>query len=685
MNILVPISWLRDFLKTEASAEKISETLCLCSQSVEKIHSLGNDQVLEIEITVNRYDCLSILGIAREAAAILPQFKLRAHFEKPPLCKIPKTYKNVPRDFLSVQIQDPRLCPRFTAVLLDNIKIGSSPSWLKERLEKVNLRALNNVVDISNYLMMETGQPIHTFDYDKILSKKMIMRLSKTGETVTTLDGVERKLPGEDIVIEDGQGRLIDLCGIMGGKNSEIDQNTKKVLFFVQAYDPVRIRKTSMSLGLRTEAAARFERGIDLEAILPVISKGVKMIGELCQGKIASDLIDIYPQKQTSLKFKNNYQFIKEKLGIDLPASKIKIILQSLGFKIESEKKEHFSLVVPSWRNKDIAGPEDIVEEVARVYGYFRLPSKIPKISESLGLVSLKKPVKGTLGSVFVWEEIAKDFLKSVGFSETYNLSFVSRQLIEKTKINLQDCLKVKNPITVDLEYMRPSLFPSLLNVFSRNCSNFPKISIFEMANIYLPQKSNLPLEKMRLSGLTNEKNLLELKGILFQLLKELGIYSSRAYPSKDSFLASFWQEQAVGMIDDGKINLGLFGLVSPKVSAKFLIPDKIFAFDLEMNLISDLASDKKIFTPIAKYPPVIEDLSLIFPPETLIGPVLQEIKASNPIIKTISLIDSFKETKTIRIDYQHPDRSLNTNEVTKVREKIIKIIGNKFKGKLKE
>ena len=223
MNILVPISWLKDYLKTDAPTEKIAETLSLCSQSVERIHQVGNDEVLEIEITVNRYDCLSIIGIAREAAAILPHFGFKAKFIKPKIPEIRFRKKVDSSTELKVKIEGSTICPRFSAVLIDNVDVKPSPKWMAERLNKVGIRSLNNVVDISNYLMMETGQPIHTFDFDKIKGQKMIMRLSKKGEKVTTLDGVERTFSGDDIVIEDGAGRIIDLCGIMGGKNSEID------------------------------------------------------------------------------------------------------------------------------------------------------------------------------------------------------------------------------------------------------------------------------------------------------------------------------------------------------------------------------------------------------------------------------------------------------------------------------
>lgn len=678
MNILVPISWLKDFLKTEASAEKIAETLSLCSQSVERIHEVEKDKILDVEISVNRYDCLSIIGIAREAATVLPQFGIKARFIPPKISSLPKVKKVAKESELKVEIKDPTICPRFSAILIENVKIGSSPNWLSQRLEKIGIRSINNVVDISNYLMMETGQPIHTFDFDKILGQKMIMRLSKKGETVTTLDGIPRVLQGEDIVIEDGSGRLIDLCGIMGGQNSEINPQTKRVLFFVQAYDPIRIRRTSMSLGLRTEAAARFERGVDLEGIIPVILGGAKMMSELAGGQVAGNLIDIYPQKQACPKIKISLEFIRERLGVILTKKQVTEILSSLGFTIKSQTQDVFLALVPNWRAKDIQIQEDILEEVARVYGYFRLPSKIPQLNENYGLTEQPKPQKGALAPTFKWEEMIKDYLKSVGFSETYNFSFISRSQIENSGLKIEDHLKLKNPIASDLEYLRTSLLPSLLAVAFKNSVNFPQIKIFEMANVYLPQKNNLPDEKMKLSGLTNVLNFYQLKGILVELLKQLGIFDFEIIPVTDQQVEPFWLKESTALIYDQKELLGVFGQIKNfSVFPPSLISESL-AFDLDMGVVTTFASENKIYVPLPKFPPIIEDLSFIFPERTPVGPVIHLIKLINPLVKNVDLIDSFEETRTFRITYQHPDKNLTDKEVKEIREKIIKLLEKK-------
>ncbi|MFZ5366328.1 MAG: phenylalanine--tRNA ligase subunit beta [Patescibacteria group bacterium] len=702
MNILIPFSWLKDFLKTEASPEKVAEVLSLCSQSVEKIHSEKDDQILEIEITVNRYDCLSVRGIAREAAAALSGYGIKAEFASPKI--LPLEMKN-PKFNLSVEIKDETLCPRFSAVVIDQVKVAPSPKWMAERLEKVGIRPLSNVVDISNYLMIETGQPIHTFDYDKILGAKMIMRLSRPGEKITTLDGATRTLPGGDIVIEDGKERLIDLCGIMGAENSQIDENTKRVLFFVQAYNPVRIRQTSMALAHRTEAAVRFERGIDLEGIIPVISQGVKLMEDLCQGRVASKLIDIYPNPQKSKKIKLDLDLVNKIIGIEIPKNKIISILESLGFSLLTShfsRRRHrappkrgyatasslwrrtalLTFSVPSFRAQDISHEEDLIEEIARIYGYFRLPGNIPPLHPLFGLLPQPQPQKGKIGMFFEYENKIKEVLVGKGFSEVYNYSFIGKDSIQKTGLKTEDHLKLKNPLTSDLEYLRISLLESLLKTVAQNQANFPKVKIFEMANVYLPQKGNLPLEKTRLTCLVTGEDFSYLKGISEIIFEHLGIEDIHFKPwvGREPY---FSQGKAAVMETTNNV-LGTIGEVNPRVLANFEILNKTVVLDLDFEALILLAKKTKTFTPIPKYPAIVEDLAFVVPPKTLIGDLLQLIKVSSSIIQSVELIDIHGDTRTFRIIYQHPKKTLTDKEVEKIREKIISAVKSKFGAILK-
>ncbi len=674
MNILVPVSWLRDFIKTKAKTKDIARVLSLCSQSVEHIYQQKGDDVLDIEITSNRPDCLSVVGLARELYAILPRFNFSARLNLPTEEKIDFfLLKPCP---LEVKINPPSICPRFTAILIENVTIKPSPELMKKRLHQIGLRPINNVVDISNYLMFETGQPIHTFDYDKIKEGKMIMRLSQKGETVITLDGVKRVMPGGDIVIEDGNGRLIDLCGIMGAENSAIDKNTKRVLFFVQAYTPHLIRRTSMLLGHRTEAAVRFEKGIDLENIPFVVKRGARLMEKLTGGNIASKIIDIYPKRQKSPQVNLSFNFAQKLIGEKIPPKTMIDILDRLGFKLIKKTKDNAQFLVPSWRIHDVSLEEDLIEEIARIYGYFNLKSQLPPLPPHWRDKPIKKVAKGKFPPLFYWREKIKDFLRYQGFWEAYSYSFISKKIIENAKLKSETHLALQNPISQELKYMRRQLLPSLLHVFSQNQARFPKISLYEIANTYQPQKDDLPRENLRLTAISSTKNILQLKGILESLLSELGLKEVNFLPvEKGSVLAKVcYQKQCLGWIKE----------IEKDILRKFNIEEKISAFDLDVDLLSSLANKKKTFNIPSPYPPIIEDLTFVFPAKTYLGPVIQSIKSLSKVIKNVAVVDSFGHSRTLRLTFQSSKHNLTGKEIKELRRKIITTVERKFKGKLK-
>ncbi|HUS60250.1 MAG TPA: phenylalanine--tRNA ligase subunit beta [Nevskiaceae bacterium] len=634
MNILIPDSWLKEHLKTKANAKQISYHLSLCSQSVEKTTKIGDDSVYEIEITTNRPDCLSVYGIARELTAILPRFGIKTHLKKLTLKEIPKPVKKLP---LKVKINKNNLCPRFTALIFDNITIKPSPKIVRERLEKSGIRALNNVVDISNYLMLELGQPMHTFDYDKIKKAKMILRESVAGEKIVTLDSQKRLLPKGTIIIEDGEKRIIDLCGIMGGQNSEVDQKTKRVLLFVQTYNPAKIRLTCQTLGFRTEAAQRFEKGIDPEGVIPAMKKAVGMFEKLVGAKVANQLIDIYPNPPRPKTITLSETKLNQVMGIKINLSEAKNILESLGF-ISNPKPQASNLVVtvPHWRQEDVSIPEDLIEEVARIYGYHNLPSMLPKgeIPQSLESES------------FYWEEQIKKALKFWGFVETVNYSMVSADLLKKTGFDPKKCLKIANPLSEDLVFMRPSLIPSLLEVIAKNLKQ--KIKIFELANIYLSQGNNkLPEEKLMLAAAITGKKFYHAKGIVEAILEELGI-----------------KNKPVGNIAE--------------------INGRVTIFELDFGKLTKEATKLKKYQPLPKYPPIIEDLAFVVPEKTPVGELIQLIKSISSIIQSVKLIDSHQQTRTFRITYQSLKKTLNDKEVKKIRDVIIKKVEESFSAHLK-
>jgi len=665
MNIFILDSWLKEHLQTKATPKQIGEYLSLCSQSVERIIKVDNDWLYEIEITTNRPDCLSIYGLARELAVILPRFGLPAKLK--PLANNQLLTGSIKNGLpLEVKIKDPSLCPRFTALIFDKVIIKSSPKIVQERLEKSGIRALNNVIDISNYLMLELGQPMHTFDYDKIKGAKMILRESSGGEKITTLDDQIRPLPDGTIIIEDGEGRIIDLCGLMGGKNSEVDEKTKRVLLFVQTYDPVKIRQACQKLSFRTEAASRFEKGVDPEGVLIAMGKAIEMFEKNAEAKIASELVDIYPHPPKEKRVKLDIGLVNKIIGIEVKQKEITDILESLGFIIKTEGDSSITVIVPHWRNDDISIPEDLIEEIARIYGYHRLPTNLP----SLAMIPQDKV------DFPKWEARSKSALKFWGFTETINYSMLSESILKNTEIKPEDCLKITNPLSDEWVFLRPSLIPSLLQVASLNKKE--NLRIFELANVYLFQSENqLPEENLMLTGLVTGESFAKVKGIVESLLEELGIkeIEIKPYQLQKTFYGKIFHPSRRAEIIFKDNSLGIFGQLKK---------EKVFVFDLDFTQIIKEANEIKKYQAIPKYPPIIEDLSFVIPEKTYIGEVMRIINTASPTIRSVALIDSFKNSRTFRIIYQNINKTLTDNEVEKIREKIIKSLKDKLKVQLK-
>ena len=674
MNILIPDSWLKEHLITKATPKQVSHYLTLCSQTVEKINQVKNDAVYDIEITTNRPDCLSVYGLARELNAILSQNKIKATLK--PLVEnqkeIPQIKKSLP---LKVKITQPSLCPRFTAIIFDQIKIKPSPKVVQDRLEKAGVRALNNVVDISNYLMLELGQPMHTFDYDKIKRAKMILRETKKGEKITTLDKITRTLPQGAIIIEDGEGRIVDLCGIMGGANSEVDSQTKRVLLFVQTYDPMKIRRTCQALAFRTEAAARFEKGVDPGGVMPAMKKAITMFEKNCGAKVASHLIDLYPNPKKEKTVTLTQRKLNHLVGLEIKLVEAGKILENLGFKIKTDNNQ-LKAMVPHWRHEDISLPEDLIEEIARIYGYHHLPSHLPQ-----GEIPEQKKAPR-----FEWESQIKQVLKDWGLTEVMTYSMVSFNQLEKAFLDPQDSLKISNPLTKDWTYLRSSLIPSLLTVLADNHQE--KIMIFEMAHVYLYQNlRELPEELPMLTGMVNGQQFYQLKGIVEAILTMMGIdkYQFEPYQLKQTFYGKIFHPSRTAEVMVKNESLGVVGEIGPHLTAKFGLKGRVTAFDLDFRELVKNASKKKQYEPLSKYPALVEDLAFIVPPRALVGEMMTVIKKVNHLIVSIELLDSFQKTRTFRITYQNPRKTLTDKEVGKIRKRIIKRVKTKFGAKLKE
>ncbi len=640
MNIKILDSWLREYLKTKASTKTIAGLLSLTSVSVERLEKYGkNDFIYDIEITTNRPDLMSVVGLAREASAVLQQSNIQAEFIPPQNSKPEKAKEKLP---ITIK-NNPKLVGRIMAVIMD-VNLGKSPKYIKDRLEASGIRSINNLIDVTNYVMREIGHPTHVFDYDRLTTKTLIIRESKKGEKLQTLDGKEHILQGGDIVADDGTGKIVDLLSVMGTQNSVVTDKTKRILFFIDNCDQNRIRKTSMSLNIRSEAAVLNEKGVDPELAQGAMLRGIELFEETAKGKLLSDIIDIYPNKPSLKRIEISEEKINNLIGIKIPLKTSENILRKLGFGVEA-KTNILKITVPSWRDKDMEIEEDAVEEIARIYGYHKLPSILPPLNSAENYHLFKDP--------FYWEKRIKESLKYWGFTEVYTYSMVSEDLLEGPTTQ---AVSINNPLTEDMVYLRKTLVPNLLQAVREN-PNKDEIKIFELANVYMPRAKDLPKETLMLAGVIKKqkKFFLEVKGIIEQLLNDAGIKN-----------ISFEKGDKGGL----EINIKLGSEVLGNIE---VLNEEIADFELNFAMIIKHANLIKTYKEIPKYPPIIEDINLHIDPNVAYTEIYAFIKSQSSLINDVSLIDTYQNTKTFRIKYQDPRKTLTNEEVSKLREKILK------------
>ncbi len=613
----------------------------MCGPSVERMHTEDWEVIYDIEVTGNRPDSMSILGIAREAAAILPRFGISAKLKNDPYAQKARPFEAKAGTRTLTIKTDVKLNPRWTSIVFENVTVKPSPDWLKKKLEATGIRSLNNIIDITNYLMRSLGQPAHAFDFDAISDKPnhttMILRASKKGEKLVTLDGKSHVLPGDDIVIENGKGRLIDLCGVMGAQNSAIKDTTKTVILFLQTYDPMHIRRTMMNLAHRSEAGGLFEKGTDPELVLPAFIQGVQMITELSGGNIASKLYDIYPKpyKLSSVSIARSKSDVY--IGKHLADKEIVDILKPLGFQTKVTK-EIITVSVPSFR-RDVTIDVDIIEELARIYGYHNITSTLPDTAPP---VVMPDPM-------LAWEEEIKIRLRDWGYTETYTYSMISEELMDTFNLDKKKAYKIANPLSSEWVYMRPSLRPSILQTIKQNVHIRDELKLFELSMIYEYRKGNLPNEKPMLLIAWTGEHFYEAKGLAEAIVTLFGISPEQ-------------------LENYGSIN----------------VVETVTILELDVAKLALDANPQKTYIPIPKYPPSYEDLAFLLPPQTPVGPVIAVLKSAHPLVTDVSLLDQYETTTTFHITYLSPEKNLTTEDLRPIREKLIALAKQKFAATLK-
>lgn len=662
MNIKITHNWLLEYLETDASPDEIQKYLSLCGPSVETVTKEVDDHVYDIEITSNRIDMASVLGIAQEAQAILPQFNKKAKLKVNPLekYKFNSLKKNGDsKNILNIKIVGKDLCSRFTAVVLDNVRIAASPDFIKQRLNLCGIKSINNVVDISNYLMIALGQPVHVFDYERIAKATMILRVSKKGEKIVTLDGKEITLPGGDIVIEDGSKRLVDLCGIMGGLNSAVTPKTSKIILFVQTYNPQKIRRTSMLTGQRTVAATYFEKGLDEERVEPTAVYGIMLLEKYAGAKVASQIYDIYPNPYKAKKVFLSPDEVQRIVGVSITKGQIIKILSNLGFTYHLEPPgTKMVLEVPSYRSRDVSIKEDLIEEIARIYGYHNLPNNI----QPTVYVSQPKEIE----LLFELQSTIKHFLKNLGLHEVMNYSMTSKEDIENADLKVSDHLLIKNSISEDIQYMRRYLAPSLIKNIKNNEGKKENLKFFEIAKGYKPRPNDLPVEKYQLAIATNT-SLDDLKGIIDILFRELHIVGYKITQSEYKIFARNMQ----GQINIGKDWLGKFGILNRSIKEKYELNSEVFLASFEFEMIMKYYNTFSSYRPVNPFAEIKLDLTVEQNPKRSYSYIKETAFKIGKLLQKVELVDVFKNKITLRFYFSGRDRNITEEEAKKELEKI--------------
>jgi phenylalanyl-tRNA synthetase beta chain len=656
----ISLEWLNDYIETGLSAEQIAGILSNMGFPCESIEHLGDDAVIDVEVTSNRGDCLGYIGVARElAVATGRQLKIpEAHIDESDKAVI---------DFAAVEILEPVLCGRYTARVIDGVKVGPSPDWLVRRLEAVGMRSVNNVVDATNYAMMETGQPPHAFDYAKIKQGKIIVRKARSGERLVSIDGSGCELNADMLIIADPNGPVA-IAGVMGGLNTEVSDNTTTILLEDAFFDPVCVRTTARRLSLPSEASYRFERIVDIEMIDWASRRTAQLITKLSGGKIARGVVDIYPRQKSQKLVTLRLSRMSKLLGIDIPAQDALRILLALGFQPQLQD-ESITCIVPTWRS-DVYREVDLIEEVARVYGYAKIPTE-RKISIEAIPVNDRQKLLNSIGT----------YLNGCGFYETINVSFTDNSTSELfTGADAEGHLTVKDESRKNANLLRRSLLGSLIGVMQTNLNaKTTPCRIFEIAQTYEPLTGSdnvLPKEKTKLA-LSSDGQFRELKGAIE------GLISTITHDTQIEFQPAqvSWASTGSEILLSGQ-PIGVAGIVSDAVRKKFSIKNASpCAAELDLEPVETLSRHNLQIKPIPRFPAIQRDLSIIVNESVRWADILKAIKAkASSELQQVDFVEIYKgkgvpdgkKSITLSLQFRDEDGTLTHDKVDRLQADIV-------------
>lgn len=623
-----------------------------------------NDTCVEFEITPNRPDCLSVLGLAREAAVTFGK-ELKMHTPQVKGCG------GDIHDYLSVEVRNPQLCPRYTAKVVKNVKIGPSPRWMRERLRASGVRPIDNIVDITNYVMLEYGQPMHAFDIEYVKDHKIIVRNAVSGETIQTLDGVDRTLSEDMLVIADSE-KASAVAGVMGGEHSGINENTHTVVFESACFKGSSVRITAKKLGMRTESSGRFEKGLDAQNCLPAVMRACELVELLGAGEVVDGVIDVDNTNYQPTRIHLDADWTNRFLGTDIPKEQMVKILTDLQFQMEGDE-----IIVPSFRS-DVEHKADIAEEIARFYGYNNIPTTIAKGSPEGGYNEYQK-----------FERVVNQNMLAQGMYEIMTYSFVSPKQYDKIRLPKDDpkrqSVVIRNPLGEDTSIMRTNAIPSMMDILSKNYNNRNgAVSLYEIGNEYIPVEGELlpdEVPNLVLGMYGDDKDFFTLKGVVENLLDTLAIREYDVDAKSDD--PTFHPGRCAVLSKDGE-EFGIIGEVHPLVCANYGINTRVYVGKLKLRKLFAMMDTQRSYVPMPKFPASTRDLALLCDDALPVMTMEKAIKAAaGKILEKIELFDVYKGSQiaqgkksvAFNISMRASDRTLTDEEVNSAMSKILKAL----------
>lgn len=623
-----------------------------------------NDTCVEFEITPNRPDCLSVLGLAREAAVTFGK-ELKMHTPEVKGCG------GDIHDYLSVEVRNPQLCPRYTARVVKNVKIGPSPRWMRERLRASGVRPIDNIVDITNYVMLEYGQPMHAFDIEYVKDHKIIVRNAVSGETIQTLDGVDRTLSEDMLVIADSE-KASAVAGVMGGEHSGINENTHTVVFESACFKGSSVRITAKKLGMRTESSGRFEKGLDAQNCLPAVMRACELVELLGAGEVVDGVIDVDNTNYQPTRIHLDADWTNRFLGTDIPKEQMVKILTDLQFQMEGDE-----IIVPSFRS-DVEHKADIAEEIARFYGYNNIPTTIAKGSPEGGYNEYQK-----------FERMVNQNMLAQGMYEIMTYSFVSPKQYDKIRLPKDDpkrqSVVIRNPLGEDTSIMRTNAIPSMMDILSKNYNNRNgAVSLYEIGNEYIPVEGELlpdEVPNLVLGMYGDDKDFFTLKGVVENLLDTLAIREYDVDAKSDD--PTFHPGRCAVLSKDGE-EFGIIGEVHPLVCANYGINTRVYVGKLKLRKLFAMMDTQRSYVPMPKFPASTRDLALLCDDALPVMTMEKAIKAAaGKILEKIELFDVYKGSQiaqgkksvAFNISMRASDRTLTDEEVNGAMSKILKAL----------